>query len=50
MSALAKSYYFTPEHYLDRERAAEYKSEYLDGQIYAMAGATRRHNFIRCSV
>jgi len=46
MAALAKLYYFTPEQYLDRERAAEYKSEYLDGQIYAMAGATRRHNLI----
>ena len=43
MSALSKSYYFTPEQYLDMERAAEYKSEYLDGQIYAMAGAGRRH-------
>ncbi len=39
-------YYFTPEQYLDMERAAEYKSEYQDGQIYAMAGATRRHNLI----
>ena len=44
--ALAKSYYFTSEQYLERERAAEYKSEYLDGQIYAMAGATRRHNMV----
>ena len=50
MSALAKSYYFTPEQYLEMERAAQYKSEYLDGQIYAMAGATRRHNLIGLNI
>ncbi len=42
MSSAAKVYY-TPEQYLTLERAAEYKSEYVDGQIYAMAGASRAH-------
>ena len=45
MSALPKPY-FTPEQYLEIERRAEYKSEYVSGQMFAMAGATRAHNLI----
>ena len=37
---------YTPEEYLELERAAEFKSEYLDGQIYAMAGASPTHSAI----
>jgi Uma2 family endonuclease len=37
---------FTPEEYLLVERGAAYRSEYLDGEIYAMAGASRAHNTI----
>jgi Uma2 family endonuclease len=37
---------FTPEEYLVLERKAEYKSEYLDGEILAMTGASRKHNLI----
>ena len=36
----------TPEDYLAIERSAEYKSEYLDGEIFAMTGASRAHNTI----
>lgn len=36
----------TPAEYLLRERAAEYKSEYRNGRIVAMTGASRRHNLI----
>ena len=37
---------FTPEEYLARERKALDKSEYRDGQIYTMPGASRKHNLI----
>jgi Uma2 family endonuclease len=40
----------TPAEYLALERAAETKSDYLDGEIFAMAGASRRHNLITGSV
>jgi Uma2 family endonuclease len=49
MSSLPKPYY-TPEQYLDRERQADYKSEYFAGEIFAMAGASRTHNLISGNV
>lgn len=36
----------TPDAYLLLERKADCKSEYLNGQIIAMAGASRHHNLI----
>jgi Uma2 family endonuclease len=36
----------TPRQYLVRERAAEHRSEYFDGQVVAMAGGTPRHGLI----
>jgi Uma2 family endonuclease len=38
--------HFTPEQYLEIERAAGFRSEYLNGEMFAMAGATARHNEI----
>lgn len=38
--------YVTPEEYLTLERQAEYKSEYIDGLVYAMSGASLLHNTI----
>lgn len=38
--------HFTPEEYLAMEREAEFKSEYIDGEIVAMVGASERHNLI----
>jgi Uma2 family endonuclease len=36
----------TPEEYLEADRKADFKSEYLDGKVFAMSGASRRHNLI----
>jgi Uma2 family endonuclease len=32
--------------YLEIERAAEFKSEYFDGEMFAMAGGSRKHSLI----
>ena len=45
MPTLPKSRY-TAEEYLALERAAEYKSEFYSGEIFAMAGASEQHNLI----
>lgn len=49
MSSQTKTY-FTAAEYLAQERAAEYKSEYHDGEIFAMTGASRNHNRLSMSV
>jgi Uma2 family endonuclease len=38
--------FISPEQYLEAERRAETKSEYLAGQVFAMGGASERHNLI----
>ena len=45
MSTLSKPY-LTPEQYLAMERKAEFKSEYYQGEMFAMSGARRTHNLI----
>ncbi len=35
--------FVTPQEYLRIERASEEKHEYIDGQMFAMAGANRKH-------
>lgn len=37
---------YTAEQYLEYERRADFKSEYLDGQIYAMAGGSPNHSLV----
>lgn len=37
---------YTPEEYLELEEKAEYKNEYLDGEIVPMTGGTTNHNNI----
>jgi Uma2 family endonuclease len=38
--------YLTPEDYLAVERQAETRSDYLDGEMFARAGGSLRHNVI----
>ncbi len=38
--------YYTPDEYLELEETADYKSEYIDGKIIPMAGASINHNRI----
>ena len=45
MSTAAR-HYLTPEEYLAIERAAERKSEYFQGEMFALAGAGYAHNLL----
>ncbi|MFB2894192.1 Uma2 family endonuclease [Aerosakkonemataceae cyanobacterium BLCC-F50] len=49
IQAIEKRYY-SPEEYLALEEAAEYKSEYYDGEIVPMTGGTTNHNQIALNV
>ena len=40
----------SPQQYLEWERKAETKSEYVNGQIYAMAGVSRQHDSIASNI
>jgi Uma2 family endonuclease len=46
MVALSSNGYFSPDDYLELESRSEVKHEYIDGQIYAMAGTGGIHNII----
>jgi Uma2 family endonuclease len=48
--AVPKSKLLTPEEYLALDRQAEEKSEYWDGEMFLMAGASRQHNIIASNV
>lgn len=49
MSRQVKTY-ITPEEYLAFERKAENKNEYVNGEIFAMTGASRKHNLIVANI
>jgi Uma2 family endonuclease len=49
MSTRSKPF-ITPEQYLEIERNAEYKSEYLNGEMFAMAGGSGPHNEIAVNI
>lgn len=49
MSA-ARKLKLTPQQYLEHERRAEFKSEYFNGEVFAMAGASRWHVLIVSNV
>ena len=40
----------TPEEYLAIERRAEFKSEFFDGEMFAMSGASELHNIITLNI
>ncbi|MBI4660378.1 MAG: Uma2 family endonuclease [Verrucomicrobia bacterium] len=47
MSALAKpAGWISPEEYIEGERSSNIRHEYVDGRVYAMAGASADHNRI----
>lgn len=50
MSSLAAQTIFTPEEYLVSERKATLKSEYINGEILAMSGASNAHNLITLDI
>ena len=50
MTALPKKRKYTPEEYLALEEKAEFRSEYWNGEIVAMAGGTENHNTITLNI
>ncbi len=50
MSTPARKARLTPEEYLAIERAAEFKSEFYDGQMDAMSGASYEHSLINANL
>jgi Uma2 family endonuclease len=49
VSTLPKTF-LTPEQYLEIERKAEYKSEYFNGEMFAMAGASYLHSLVAANL
>jgi Uma2 family endonuclease len=50
MATLQKLTHLTEQEYLVFELNADVRHEYIDGQLYAMAGANERHNRISLNV
>ena len=46
MIASPNQFFLSPEEYLSYEEDSPFKHEYIDGEIYAMAGTTDTHNII----
>jgi len=49
MASLPK-YDVSPEEYLALERKAEFRSEYIDGVVYALAGGSERHSLMAANI
>lgn len=50
MNLKYKTNYISEEQYLEDEKTREIKHEYIDGEIYAMSGASRIHNILSQSI
>lgn len=50
MSAVLKNDFISVEDYLSGELIAETKHEYIDGSVYAMAGASKNHESVGANV
>jgi Uma2 family endonuclease len=50
MSSVLTQTRYTAEEYLTLERSASCKSEFHNGEIYAMTGASRKHNLITVNI
>ena len=50
MKPLKRKKYFSPDEYLEFERAALDKHEYFDGEIFAMAGSSFEHAIIATNI
>jgi Uma2 family endonuclease len=46
----AQFYYVTPGEYLEGEEVSDVRHEYIDGRVYAMSGASDKHNEISFDV
>ncbi|MBC8117089.1 MAG: Uma2 family endonuclease [Candidatus Saccharimonas sp.] len=50
MAAPQRKPRLTPDEYLEFERQSEFKHEYFDGEIFAMAGGTPQHSLVKTNV
>ncbi len=50
MALAARKDTYTLEEYLELEQEAPFKSEFVDGQLFAMAGAADNHNIINTNI
>jgi Uma2 family endonuclease len=50
MSANPQKKHLTEQDYLTLEAVSEFKNEYVDGDCYAMSGASERHNIITLNI
>jgi len=41
---------YTPQQYLEIDRQSDFKNEYFNGEVFAMTGASRKHNLITSNV
>ena len=50
MNLKYQTHYISEQQYLEDEKTREIKHEYVDGEVYAMSGASRSHNILSLSI